>query len=248
MKLSILTTNTIHHSYFVQEVQKSDLEVSIISENPTPIKNSSLLAQSFEISKKNFEVKRDNYECQRWFGGRKTEINNFSRVYEVNEINSKISINKLKEINPDLVVVFGTGLIRQELISIFENKILNLHGGDPEKYRGLDSHYWSIYHNDFDSLITTLHKVRPTLDTGEIILQDKVKLWPEMQLYQLRASNTELCVELVFSLIDFYKRNGSVIGRRQKTKGRYYSLMPEALKQDVNEKFDNYIYKNCKND
>ena len=59
------------------------------------------------------------------------------------------------------------------MISIFENKIFNLHGGDPEKYRGLDSHYWSIYHNDFKSLITTLHKVRPILDTGEIVLQGK---------------------------------------------------------------------------
>ena len=178
----------------------------------------------------------------------KTEISNFLRVHEVNEINSKISINKLKEINPDLIVVFGTGIIRQELISIFENKIFNLHGGDPEKFRGLDSHYWSIYHNDFNSLITTLHKVRPTLDTEEIILQDKVKLWSQMQLYQLRSSNTELCVELVFSLIDFYKKKKSLIGRKQQTKGRYYSLMPEVLKQDVEKKFDNYINKNYKND
>ena len=52
MKLTILTTNTIHHCYFVQEALKSDLEVSVISENPTPIKNIALLEQSFETSKK----------------------------------------------------------------------------------------------------------------------------------------------------------------------------------------------------
>lgn len=248
MKLSILTTNTIHHCYFVQEAQKIDMEVNVIIENPTPIKNSASLAQSFEIQKKAYEEKRDNYESQRWFYGKKPDIKNFSNVYEVDDINSKSSINKLKEINPDLVVVFGTGLIKQELISIFENKIFNLHGGDPEKYRGLDSHYWSIYHKDFNSLVTTLHKVRPTLDTGEIILQEKVKLWSDMQLFHLRASNTELCVKLTYSLVDIYKKNGCLICRQQKSKGRYYSLMPEALKQDIEEKFDNYIKEYSKND
>ena len=248
MKLSILTTNTLHHCFFVQEVQKIDIQVSVISENPTPIKNATLLAQSFEIQKKTYEEKRDKYESQRWFNGRKPDINNFSYVYEVEDINSKTSISKLKEINPDVVVVFGTGLIRQELISYFENKIFNLHGGDPEKYRGLDSHYWSIYHKDFNSLVTTLHKVRPTLDTGEIILQERVKLRSNMQLSHFRAANTELCVKLIYSLVEIYKKNGCLISRQQKTKGRYYSLMPEALKQDVEEKFDNYIKEYSKND
>ena len=248
MKLTILTTNTIHHCYFVQEALKSDLEVSVISENPTPIKNIALLEQSFETSKKAYETKRNNYESQKWFQGRKTHINSFPNVYEVNDINSKSTINKLIEINPDLLVVFGTGLVRKGMISIFENKIFNLHGGDPEKYRGLDSHYWSIYHKDFKSLITTLHKVRPILDTGEIVLQGRVKLWSNMELYQLRASNTELCVDLMFSLVDLFKSNKPIIGRIQKSKGRYYSLMPEALKHDVKIKFDNYIKKNSKND
>ena len=134
------------------------------------------------------------------------------------------------------------------MISYFENKIFNLHGGDPEKYRGLDSHYWSIYHKDFNYLVTTLHKVRPTLDTGEIILQERVKLWSNMKLYHFRASNTELCVKLVYSLVDLYKKNGCLICRQQKTKGRYYSLMPEVLKQDIEEKFDNYIKEYSKND
>ena len=243
MKLSILTTNTIHHSYFVQEAQKSDLEVSVIIESQNSIKNSGLLSRSFETEKKIFELKRDDYESQRWFRGKKIGLNNFPNVYEVDEVNSIMAIEKLKEINPELILVFGTRLIKQEMISYFKNKIFNLHGGDPEKYRGLDSHYWSIYHKDFESLVTTLHRVTPILDNGEIVLQRKIKLWPNMKLYQFRASNTELCVELFFSMLNHYKINRSLVGRSQNTKGRYYSLMPESLKQDVEVKFENYINK-----
>ena len=64
-----------------------------------------------------------------------------------------------------------------------------------------------------------------------------------MKLYQFRASNTELCVELFFSMLNHYKMNRSLVGRSQNTKGRYYSLMPESLKQDVEVKFENYINK-----
>ena len=46
---------------------------------------------------------------------------------------------------------------------------INLHGGDPEKYRGLDSHLWSIYHEDWASLVSTLHVVSKDLDAGDSI-------------------------------------------------------------------------------
>lgn len=41
----------------MQEVQKSYLVFSVIKENPTPIKNASLLVNFFEIAK-TFEIKR----------------------------------------------------------------------------------------------------------------------------------------------------------------------------------------------
>ena len=243
IKLSILTTNTTHHCYFVQEVKKNELEVSVIFEPPKPINNSVLLEQSFENQKKSFEEKRVNYENQRWFEGKKMDITNFTNVFKVDDINSKNAHEKLKEINPDLIVVFGTRKIKEDMISAFKNRIFNLHGGSPEKYRGLDSHYWAIYHKDFESITTTLHQVESSLDTGGIILQEKVKLWPNMNLYQLRASNTELCVYLTNELIDIFKKNKSIKSKKQKTKGRYYSLMPEALKSNIEFKFQNYIKK-----
>lgn len=248
IKLSILTTNTIHHCYFIQEVQKNELEVSVIFENPKPINNSVLLEQSFETEKKSFEDKRDNFETQRWFEGNDVNITKFSNVFSVDDINSYKAFQKIKAINPDLIVVFGTRKISNQLISAFRNKMFNLHGGNPEKYRGLDSHYWAIYHKDFESLVTTLHEIEPSLDTGKIILQGRVKLWEDMKLYQLRASNTELCIDLVFDLLKLYKRNKSIHSRKQKSKGRYYSLMPEVLKQDIKLKFENFIKYNLKHD
>ena len=42
-----------------------------------------------------------------------------------------------------------------------------------QKYRGLDSHYWSIYHKDFESLVTTLHRVTPILTMEKLSYKGK---------------------------------------------------------------------------
>ncbi|MBT7623938.1 MAG: hypothetical protein HN595_05360 [Flavobacteriaceae bacterium] len=38
-----------------------------------------------------------------------------------------------------------------------------------------------------------------------------------------------------------YQKNEKVYGKKQKTLGRYYSMMPEVLKHDVSVKFEKYI-------
>ncbi len=115
--------------------------------------------------------------------------------------------------------------------------MLNLHGGDPENYRGLDSHLWAIYHRDFEALVTTLHFVTSELDDGDIVGQMRVPLRSGMALHQLRAANTEVCVELTVSALEALRSRGVLDARRQLRCGRYYSFMPTPLKELCNRRF-----------
>ena len=65
-----------------------------------------------------------------------------------------------------------------------------------------------------------------------------------MDLYQLRSSNTELCLQLSMELINKYKKNEIIKCFKQKSMGRYYSSMPESLKFRVSKNFKNFILKN----
>ena len=44
----------------------------------------------------------------------------------------------------------------------------NFHGANPEKYRGLDSQLWALWHRDYGELKTCLHQLNETLDDGDI--------------------------------------------------------------------------------
>ncbi len=138
---------------------------------------------------------------------------------------------------PDALVVFGTGRLGEAVIGLSPDAAVNLHGGDPEDYRGLDTHLWAIYHGDFPSLVTTLHRLAPTLDSGEIIQSLPLPLERGMALHELRRVNTEICLRLTLAALDDFKRRGRFVGRQQRRIGRYYSFMPAVLKPLCVERF-----------
>lgn len=234
MKVAVLTTQTPHHAFFVRALQAAGHDVVAFCET------ASAAAPPFD-TRHPFEDDRDRHEWDLWFGGARTEIADIARTHFVATMNEPAAVAALAGERPDMTVVFGTGLLRAPLIAACSDRIFNLHGGDPQEYRGLDTHLWAIFHRDFGGLVTTLHRVDAELDTGEIVALAPVPLVPGMPLHALRAANTAVCVQLVTAAIDALGRDGRVASRPQRCKGRYYSAMPAVLKDLCRSRFDAHV-------
>ena len=126
---------------------------------------------------------------------------------------------------PDVIFVYGTGKLGPELVHAAPF-VLNFHGGDPERYRGLDSHLWALYHKDFDALQVTLHHVDDGLDTGDIVFQTQLSVG---SVADLQAQTELACVQLAHLALHGIEA-GFLPRRKQRTKGRYYSRMPQELR------------------
>lgn len=232
MKIVLLTTDTLHHAYFLREIARYyPLEAAFAEERS--------MQPPFETHHP-FEDAREEYESRVWFGGRIQTLRDFGDVASFPSVNDPGAVQRLRELKPDITIVFGTGKIGSEVISTCAEGIINLHGGDPELYRGLDSHLWAIYHEDYPALVTTLHKLNEKLDDGDVILQSSLSVQPGMGIHMLRRINTEACVSMTLSSMDMYSRLGFFVGRRQRSKGRYYSFMPKELKSICKMKFERY--------
>ena len=232
MKILILTTQTTHHTKFISDI------VAIYPDCKAVMETRSLTAPFDTFH--DYLLQQDAYEKELWFDNKDIAISDIVETISVNNINDVQSLSFIKNYNPDLVVVFGTGKILPEIINLAKGRIINLHGGDPEQYRGLDTHLWAIYHGEFDQLITCLHEVAPELDTGNIIERKSIDLFKSMELYQLRSQNTKCCVEMVLNAIDRFDKQGKIITTEQTQKGRYYSFMPAVLKELCVKKFRRY--------
>ena len=127
---------------------------------------------------------------------------------------------------PDVIFVYGTGKLCPELVHAAPY-VLNLHGGDPERYRGLDSNLWALYHKDYDALQVTLHHVDDGLDTGDIVFQTQLSVGP---VADLQAQTERACVQLAHLALHGIE-TGFLPRRKQRTRGRYYSRMPQELRE-----------------
>ena len=151
MRVACLTTQTTHHAFFVRSILNSANFVGSV------IETSSVLP-TFDTNHPYIQKQRD-FELSELLGGEELPIDELGPCKFVEDINSRRTADALSNWNPDLIIAFGIRRIKPAFLSVFPGILLNLHGGDPEKYRGLDSHLWAIYHSDFDSLSITLHVV-----------------------------------------------------------------------------------------
>ena len=131
-------------------LKKSPISINlIISNNP---KSKGLnFAQIFKIKKKTYNFKR--------------------KIYAEKKILFDLKKNKI-----DLVCLAGfMKVLSKNFIKNFNGKILNIHPSLLPKFKGLNTHERAISNKEKYSGCT-VHFVNSKLDSGKIILQNKVKI------------------------------------------------------------------------
>lgn len=93
----------------------------------------------------------------------------------VKNINDKRTFDYTDKINPDLILVSGTSLIKEELIEINPNiGILNLHTGiSPYIKGGPNCTNWCIATEQFDKIGNTIMWIDKGIDTGGILTTER---------------------------------------------------------------------------
>ncbi len=229
MNLALLTTDTLHHCRFLDALAEFCPPILVLAERSGP-------GPEFDTHHP-FEDERLEHERQLWFGGASVCLRDLGPVFEVQSVNDPDAVDRLAAATPEIVIVFGTGRLEQQVIDVCPHATVNLHGGNPEHYRGLDTHLWAIHESDFEGLVTTLHCVNERLDDGDIVAGAPVGLSSGMGLHELRACTTDVCVELARSALRSYIENGYFESRPQRQRGQYYSFMPAAVKDVCAKRF-----------
>jgi methionyl-tRNA formyltransferase len=96
---------------------------------------------------------------------------NFGGVFEfVDDVNSKVEVEKVREMAPQLIISIRFGqILRQGIIQIPQFGVVNLHSGILPAFRGVMASLWAILHGEKE-IGTTLHYIEDaTIDTGRVI-------------------------------------------------------------------------------
>ncbi|MBF0341209.1 MAG: formyl transferase [Magnetococcales bacterium] len=82
-------------------------------------------------------------------------------------------------LQPDLIFVFGTSLIREPLLSAARVGMINLHGGLSPHYRGADCIFWALSNGEPEQAGCTLHFIDAGIDTGRLVAHVMPAVTPE---------------------------------------------------------------------
>jgi methionyl-tRNA formyltransferase len=225
MNLVFLTSESPHHWYLINRVHEVHPVAGVFCEAvPTP---SAVWSRRFKrlLSSRHVRLKirqiiadtlfhrerqrQCEYEQRMFFAEGQPELSGGIPCHTVNSFNTPDGVKVVAQTEPDLIVVFGTRILKGQILNLARVDMLNIHRGILPKYRGGGLPMWELYHNDFQSLGVTIHQCTAQLDAGAIVGQKHYVLEPDDGIHTLRYKTTRLAADLLIELIRQY-RTGTV--------------------------------------
>jgi folate-dependent phosphoribosylglycinamide formyltransferase PurN len=99
--------------------------------------------------------------------------NEFRQGY-ADSVNDLKSVQFLNELQPDILIQAGAGILKQNTFSLSTRATINLHHGIAPEIRGIESTFWCMVYGLRDKIGVTCHLIDETLDTGAVVLQKRL--------------------------------------------------------------------------
>ena len=111
----------------------------------------------------------------------KIKIIDFSKKREINDLLKILKFNNIR-----LICLAGfLKILSKDFIKSFKGKIINIHPSLLPKYKGLNTHQ-RVLENNEKMTGCSVHFVNEKLDSGEIILQKKIKIFKKDNVKSLK--------------------------------------------------------------
>ncbi len=97
------------------------------------------------------------------------------RTHYVKDIHSTEAITRVRELKPELGLVYGGPIIKPELFEIPSHGTLGIHHGKVPEYRGKKTIFWAMYNGEKEAGVT-IQRIGTRLDGGDVVMQTLLPL------------------------------------------------------------------------
>lgn len=133
-------------------------------------------------------------------------INSGLLLLQPEKINSDDSVMKIQGLSPDLIVLIAYGqILSKNILRIPKQGCLNIHPSLLPDYRGSAPIQWTIIRGEEETGISFLFMTEK-IDSGDIILQKKVKILPGETYQELSRRLSIQSAEMILDVIDSIKK------------------------------------------
>ncbi len=145
------------------------------------------------------------------------------RIHEIDDVHSPEGRRRIQALDLDLLVVCGTGILKPSVFDLPKQGTVNLHQGDVKKYKGAPPGFWELW-NDAKKIGVTIHYVNQGVDTGDIIQQRIVPIFPYDTLISLQNKVAEISLDLYPDVLRQITKGNITRIKQTKGTGKQYFL------------------------
>ncbi|WP_028828500.1 methionyl-tRNA formyltransferase [Proteocatella sphenisci] len=150
-------------------------------------------------------------------------------VYQPDRVKEKQSVELIKSLNPDLIVVTAFGqILTKEILDIPRLGCINVHASLLPKYRGAAPINFAIINGEEKTGITTMYMAEG-LDTGDIILSDEIDIEPEDTSGSLHDKLADLSKKTLSRTLELFEKGQVPRIAQDHSKSSYAPMMNKEL-------------------
>ena len=148
-------------------------------------------------------------------------------------LSSHETVEFVKSLKPDVVFIYGPGMIREPLFSALPEYKINLHLGLSPRYRGSATLFWPFYFLEPNWAGSTFHIISDKPDAGDIIHQSLPELKRGDTIHEVSCRVVQQSAMDVKKIIDVLERGDTLKLHRQNSDGKNFLMrdfMPQHLR------------------
>jgi len=228
MKIVCLIGPPAYLHYFVNTLAEH-FPIELVVREHTPsnklwakIKKKGFLNSAFLVYHKLSTKARFQKDYNDILGNKWQQLPTQVPLLQTDNINNQEVVNKLKELQPDIVLVHGTSLIKSETLKGIP-LVLNLHWGLSPYYKGSFCTEWALINHDPLNIGYTIHKIDQSIDGGDILSQGRVEITADDTANRINMKLTQKgTLELVEVLKRFQGKEEPIFQPQSKNIGFVY--------------------------
>lgn len=248
MRIVILTSNGLRHKFLANSLStKADdaLVVSECKQNDSvgvESKAQSIINEHFKLR---YETEKKFFPNNDFFTAKTLPI-----LYK--EVNLEYVYHVIKKFKPDIMVIFGSYIIREPLLSLLPpGRIINLHLGLSPYYRGSGTNFWPFVNNELEYIGSTILHLDAGIDTGDIICHVRPKIESGDNVHTIGCKVIQSSVDPLIQIMEMINEGKKLNRVKQwNVDGKYYKTSDfneEALLKYKNNMknglIENYLLK-----
>lgn len=151
----------------------------------------------------------------------------------VHGLNTQAGFETIKSLRPDVILVFGTSVVSDKILSLAREVAINMHTGISPYYRGAGCAFWPLYYDQPHMIGATIHECTCDIDGGMIYAVAQADLRADDDLFSVFARCVKIGAELYVKVVGDLLA-GRLHGEKQRPEiGREYKVTMKGWRHEL---------------